>query len=185
MERLLPKKEYLEPWEENPHIWATKASFFNYLRGALRRGIWERYPVKLEFKNENVSPPPEGYTGKARSGAECSLTGVWCSKSSLEVDHKVGNVSLQGWEDVLPFIKHLCATKDSLQLVSKEAHKIKSYGERMGLSFEEAVLEKEVIAVMRSKKDKEFIIKHNKVPASNAKLRREQVREILKGGLSE
>lgn len=80
--------------EKYPHIWPTKASVWSYLRGALRRALWEKYPVKLSFKNKSVSKPPEGYTGRAKSGTECSLTGEWTGKSKLEVDHKLGNKSL-------------------------------------------------------------------------------------------
>ncbi|MFU1828021.1 hypothetical protein ACM6QN_15190, partial [Enterococcus faecium] len=42
---------------------------------------------------------------------------------------------------------HLLASNDEeLQLASKEAHKIKSYAERMDLSFEEAKIKKKEIA---------------------------------------
>src|SRR5690554_3110739 len=127
-----------EPWELYPHIWKTKSSFFTWLRGCLRRAVWEKYPPKLEFKNEVCTPPPEGIITRAKTGAFCALTGEWEGKSKLEVDHIVGNASLKDWEDVLSFIQHLCAPKENMQLVKKEAHKIKSYAERKGISFEEA-----------------------------------------------
>lgn len=134
-----------KPWLEYPELWPTEASFWNYLRGALRRGLWEKSPIKLSYKNANCFPPPEGYSGRAKSGAECALTGEWTGKSKMEVDHVDGHKSLLSWEDVLPFILHLVPPKGSLQLVSKEAHKIKSYGERMGITYEEAICEKKSI----------------------------------------
>lgn len=134
-------------WEIYPHVWKTKAAFFSWLRGGLRRAVWEKYPVKLEFKNEVCSPPPEGLETRAKSGAYCALTGEWVGKSKGEIDHIKGNASLNDWNDVLPFIQHLCATKDNLQFVDKEAHKIKSYAERQGISFEEAIIRKKVIAM--------------------------------------
>lgn len=137
-------KEY-KPWEEYPEFWKTEAAWWSYLRGALRRGIWEKSPIKLDFKNKACHAPPEGYSGRAKSGAICALTGEFVGKSKSEVDHIEGHVSLTSWEDVLPFIIHLTPQKGALQLVDKEAHKIKSYSERMGMTYEEAVLEKKAI----------------------------------------
>jgi len=170
----------MNPWEEAPHIWPTKSSFFTFLRGALRRAIWEKWPLKIEFKNEVCDVPPEGYKGRAKSGAYCALSGEWVGKSASEIDHILGNVSLKDWEDVLPFILHLCASKDNMQLVSKEAHKIKSYAEKMGISFEEASYVKEAIALVKDKKDVAWIKEKGYTPATSSAKRRLQIVEILK-----
>lgn len=140
------KLEFPELWTLYPEVWPTKAKFFSWLRGALRLAVWSKYPPKLIFKNSQCGKPPEGYTGKAKSGTFCALTNEWTGKSKLEVDHIVGEVSLRGWEDVLPFLLHLLTTEDNMQLVSKDAHKVKSYAERYKMSFEDALVEKEVIA---------------------------------------
>lgn len=171
---------YKNPWEDYPKIWKTKSEFFTWLRGGLRQAIWERYPPKIQFKNEGCTPPPPEYTGRARSGTRCALSGTWCSKSSLEVDHVVGNASLKDWDDLLPFIQHLCTTSENLQLVSKEAHKIKSYAEKYDMTYEEAVIEKEAINIVKNKKDKEFFNSRNLAVPSNAKIRRENIVKILK-----
>lgn len=177
----------INPWEEFPEIWPTKASYFSWLRGCLRRGIWEKSPVKLKFKNESCGPPPDSYTGKGRSGANCALTGVWECKSRLEVDHKKGGVSLNDWEDIPGFVAHLSRVSyRDLQLVTKHAHKIKSYAERKGISFEQAVIEKKVIEFT-----KESAPKQKKILESfgisgeglkNGAARKESMREILIGG---
>ena len=164
-------------WEEYPEIWKTESAFWTYVRGGLRRGLWEKSPIKLSFKNANVSKPPEGYTGRAKSGTYCALSGEWEGKSKLEVDHIEGNVSLTCWEDVLNFILHLIPPPNSLQLVTKEAHKIKSYAERQGISFEEAFATKKAIALQKDKIDKEWLIERGIEPGSNAKTRREQIIE--------
>lgn len=169
-----------EPWIEAPHIWPTKASFFNFLRGNLRRAVWEKWPLKFEFKNGLCGQPPEDYTGRARSGALCALSGEWTGKSAAEIDHIFGNVSLQEWEDVLPFIQHLCASKDNMQYVSKEAHKIKSYADKHGISFQEASCVKEAIRLCKEKKDVDWIKKAGYTPASTQAKRREQIISILK-----
>ena len=159
----------MEPWEEYPDIWSTKAKFFSYLRGNLRRAVWNRWPGKIRLKSQQCSPPPEGMVTRARTGTECALTGEWQGKSRLEVDHIEGNVSLNDWEDVVPFIQHLCAPMDNLQLVSKEAHKIKSYAEKHGLSFEEAAVKKEFIKFKKLSKKAKLLaldIKHPTVVAA-------------------
>lgn len=172
-------KNDIEPWEEFPNIWKTKSAFFAWLRGGLRRAIWEKYPPKIQFKNGKCTPPPEGYTGKAKSGTECSLTDVWTAKSYLEVDHIEGNASLKGWDDVTSFIQHLCTNSDNMQLVSKEAHKTKSYAERRGISFEEAALEKKVIQIIKDKRDKQFFVDRGLDVPSNAATRRAAILKLL------
>ena len=169
-----------EPWIEAPHIWPTKSSFFTFLRGALRRAIWEKWPLKIEFKNEVCEPPPEDYKGRAKSGAYCALSGEWVGKSASEIDHIVGNISLKNWEDVLPFILHLCASKDNMQLVSKEAHKIKSYAEKMGISFEEASYTKEAIAICKVKGDIRWLEGRGIKPDKNGLKRRGQIIKQLR-----
>ena len=169
-----------KPWEEYPELWKTEAEWWTYLRGSLRRGLWEKSPIKLSFKNANCSPPPEGYTGRAKSGAECALSGQWTGKSKLEVDHSEGHMSLLCWEDVLPFILHLVPPKGSLQLVDKEMHKVKSYSERMGMSFVDALYEKQAIAICKAKQDKQWLSERGITPSSNAAKRRAQIIECLK-----
>lgn len=168
-----------EPWIEYPELWPTKSSFFVFLRGCLRRGIWEKYPPKLMFKDASAYKPPEGYQGKAKRLGKCALTGEEVAISKLEVDHLEGHVKFTDWSDIENFIKHLCASRDNMQLVTKEAHKIKSYSERMGISFEEAWIEKQAIQICKGD-SKQWLIDKGVEPKSNAKLRRQQVVEVLK-----
>ena len=130
-------------------IWPTDAAFFTWLRGAMRKAIWQFHPIKLKYKKSCVQPPPPEYTGRAKGLIQCALTGEWVGQSMAEVDHVVGNVSMSNVDDILPFLMHLALPKE-LQCVSKEAHKVKSYAERMGISFEEALIEKRAIALVKS-----------------------------------
>ena len=171
-------KENLEykPWEEYPEFWKTEAMFWSYIRGGLRRGLWEKSPIKIDYKRQLLQKPPEGYTGRAKSGAVCALTGEWTGNSKLQVDHIEGNVPLRSFEDLVKFIIHLVPPKNSIQLVEKEAHKVKSYAERMGVSFERALATKSVIAI---EKDKEKVLQwfteRDIVPESNSPKRRIQM----------
>lgn len=168
-------------WELYPHIWKTKAAFFAWLRGALRRALWERYPVKLYYKNKATHNPPMSYTGRAKKLGKCSLSGEVLPKSQLEVDHKTGHVSLTDWTDLEPFIHHLLCTEHEMQLVSKEAHKIKSYAERMGISYEEAAIEKQVIAFSKLSVDeqKKELLEHGYTEINNASDRKRSYRRLL------
>jgi hypothetical protein len=130
-------------------IWPTNAAFLTWLRGAMRKAIWQFHPVKLKYKKSCVQPPPPEYAGRAKGLIKCALTGEWIGQSMVEVDHVVGNASLKGADDLLPYLLHL-ALPQELQCVSKEAHKIKSYAERMGISFEDALIEKQAIALTKS-----------------------------------
>ena len=171
--------EDYKPWEEYPELWKTEGQFWTYLRGCIRRGLWEKSPIKLSFKNKGCDLPPDDYEGRAKSGQYCALSGKWEGKSKLEVDHCEGNVSLSCWEDVLPFIQHMIPEKGTLQLVTKEAHKIKSHQEKQGFStFEEAAADKQAILICKGD-EKKWLSSKGVVPASNAKTRRKQVFEEL------
>lgn len=168
------------PWLWYPDIWPTKSKFYTWLRGSLRKAVWNTSPIKITFKNKACSAPPPDYTGRAKSGAYCALSGEWDGKSALQVDHLVGNVSLNDEGDILDFIKHLIPPPNSLQLVTKEAHKIKSYAEKQGVSYTDAYAEKKAIEIIKSKKDVEFLKSKGIAPASNVKLRREQLVNYFK-----
>lgn len=174
------KKDY-KPWEEYPELWKTESQFWTYLRGCIRRGLWEKSPIKLSFKNNGCDLPPDDYNGRAKSGQYCALSGKWEGKSKLEVDHIEGNVSLSSWDDVLPFIQHMIPEKGTLQLVTKEAHKIKSHQEKQGFeTFEEAACDKKAIQICKGN-EKNWLLSKGITPESNAKLRREQVfQQLLK-----
>ena len=174
-----PNLDY-KPWEEYPDLWETEAQWWTFLRGALRRGLWEKSPVKFKFKAEQCTPPPLGYKGKGRKGAICALTGEWSSVSHSEVDHIVGHIPLLKWEDVMPYIHHLVPKKGELQYVNKEAHKIKSYAERMGISFEDAVIAKQAIAIQKVKgADVKWLKSKGLTPSSNATKRKQQIIDWL------
>lgn len=173
-------------WEIYPHIWATESAYMSWLRGGIRRYLWSKNPVKLEFIKQNrVKIPNPNPRGKVKEvwGGVCALTGNTYPIGDMEVDHKEGNHSLKTLDDLVPFVKGIVMiTLDDLQLVSKEAHKIKSYAEKQGISFEEAKAEKTAIELIKKGVDKQFLIDHN-VKAENIGStqlkRRKQIVELL------
>ena len=166
-----------EPWDSHPHIWKTKSAFFTYLRGAIRKAVWSQYPAKLDFKNKEVDLPPDGYEGRAKSGKHCALSGEWIGKSKLEVDHIKGNVSLKGWEDLLNFTQHMCKVEGNLQLVGKEPHKIKSYAEKQGITYAEAVVQKKKIAFFNDNTTDQAKVKLRSLGATEEEVKNKETRE--------
>lgn len=171
-------------WEIYPEIWATESSFMSWVRGGIRRSLWNKHPVKLEFIKRNrikiPNPNPRGKVAEVWGGV-CSLTGEVCVIADLEVDHKTGNHSLRSIDDLQKFVEGIVLiTLDDLQFVSKKAHRIKSYAEKEGISFEEACIQKTAIEIAKAKKDKEWLMENGITPASNATARRQQIVEYLK-----
>ena len=124
---------------EMPHVWKSESAYFTWLRGGLRRYLWAKNPVKLEFIKQNrikiANPNPSGKVKEVWGGV-CALTGETHVIGDMEVDHISGNHSLKTLDDLVPFVKGIVmVTLEDLQLVSKEAHKIKSYAEKQRITL--------------------------------------------------
>ena len=180
-------KEKFEPWTKNPLIWKTEAKYWAWLRGNLRRSLWEKNPIKITFKNAQCSPPPKGVETRAKTGAYCALEkDQWVGKSKLQCDHIIGNVSLKCVDDILPFVMHLLPQDfNNLQLVGKEAHTVKSYAERYNITYEEAKIRKRVIQLVKlslDKQNKQLLQWFNADDISNAAKRKRAYTTLVKDG---
>ena len=181
--------------KEYSHIWKTESAFMSWLRGGVRGGLWNKHPVKLEFiKKNRIQIPNPNPKGKKPTvwGAVCALTGNIVPINQVQVDHKVGNHSLKSIDDLQSFIESIIlVTDDDLQLVSKDAHSVKSYSEKMGITFEEAIIEKKVIAFGKLSVDEQNkmlteIYESDKLSFLASKSKRvEAYRQYLKGGNNE
>lgn len=180
----------MAPWEESPHIWKTKAAFMSWVRGGIRRGLWEKHPVKLEYMGEQtfkiVNTNPRSMKAHPMVNASrCAICGVVEKitvekKNYFEVDHMTGNHSLRSMDDLRAFVEAmLFVTKADLQIVCKPCHKVKSYAEKEGISFELAFATKEAIAIQKDKKDSTWLKDAGIMPASSAPKRRAQIIDKL------
>lgn len=189
----------MEPWEQVPHIWPSESRFWSYVRGALREG-WSSHPVKLEFIRQHrikvPNPNPNGrnatvfgmkcnrcegefpmpVTRKVKARIE-KLTGE--DYNYIEINHKTEAGTLTSKSDLGRFASNLLyvSFKD-LESLCKKCHSIVTYSQRYGVSEEEAEVEKKAIQVMKED-EKQWLKERGVEPASNAKLRRAQVREVL------
>lgn len=140
-----------EPWEQCPDVWKTKAQFFQWMRGQMRRA-WSRHPVKVAYMAKHRVRAPLGRVTVKNPkglvwGCQCEHCKQEFKQTECEVDHIDAAGSFKGWEDFEAWMHKLMHINfDSIRIVCKECHRIISYAERMGISFEEAKLEKKVIA---------------------------------------
>ena len=145
----------LEPWMQCPDVWPSEASYFNWIRGAMRKA-WCRHPVKVSYMNLHRFKAPLGrVTFKAPEGqmvwaTHCETCGKLKKVGETEVDHIVRAGGCKSWEEFNPWIKSLLHINHaSLAIICKTCHHIKSYAEQHNLTFEEAKLAKKVIAFMK------------------------------------
>ena len=175
-----------KPWEVYPAIWPTQAKFMSWVRGGIRLGLWKKHPVKLEFLKESivqmVNTNPRSMKRFPKVNAVlCALCNQMVKSSDAEVDHIRGNHSLKSLDDLRKFTESMIIVRKSdLQIACKPCHKIKSYSEREGISFEHARAIKQAIEICKTKQDKQFLIERGIKPASSAAGRRTQVEDVLK-----
>ena len=171
------------PWEMYSDIWGTKSKFFSWLRGGIRRSLWKNSPIKIKFIQANrkriPNPNPRGRV-ETVWGADCYICDKTFPITNMDVDHRVGEHSLKEVEDITPFIEAISfVPQDALAFCCKGCHRAKSLAERKGISLNEALIEKQVIAILKEKKDKEWLVERGISPASNVTKRRQQIKEAL------
>ena len=141
------------PWEtpEGKVVWKTEAQYWNWVRGALRR-LWADYPLRKVWKKNSLRPltQEEKASGKFHPSTKNVGDCVFCKEvmagSKLECDHIVESEGCTDRRTAEKFLWHCGGqTSTNFQLVCKPCHKIKSYAESKGISFEDARLEKQAI----------------------------------------
>lgn len=182
------------PWEteEGKVIWPNDVAYFTWLRGALRR-LWADYPLRKEWKRRKLRPVTKEEKDKkvfhpsTKNVGQCALCLNWFSGSNLECDHIIPSDGCKNKEEAISFLWHCVAVlPDQLQLVCKPCHKIKSYADRMNISFEEARIAKMVIEVEKTKSTEEIqkILEKRGLPFNNAKVRREGLSQLARQKLT-
>lgn len=176
-----------KPWltPEGKSIWKTEAQYWSWLRGALRR-LWSDYPLRKEWKKRQLRPvTPEERAAKlfhpsTKNVGKCVYCGEWFPGSKLECDHKVESDGCTSKGTAESFLWHCGGVVgDDLHLACQKCHKIQNHRQRTGLSFLEAKADKMAIDVQKQKIDKEVLSSAGVTPASNAKGRRAQLKELF------
>ena len=174
-----------EPWGKGTP-WKNSVAFFTYLRGCLRKA-WSTNPIKLNvIRNSRYQIPNPNPKGNKLTvwGFDCKLCGKTFSLKDGNVDHITPAGSLQKTEDIQGFVERLLYVEEAdLRLICKSCNSCLAYAEKMGISLDAARIEKEIIQIMKDKKDKEWLLSHNITPASNATKRRQQIKEEMESGV--
>lgn len=173
-----------EPWKTHPDIWKNSTAFFTYLRGCLRKA-WNNNPIKISVLNKNrkqiPNPNPKGKKPMVW-GADCALCKEVFPMKDIQVDHVHPAGSLTKQEDIEQFVVGLLfVSEEDLRLVCKKCHEAVTFAERMGISFEEALAEKQAIALMKqgTEAQKKWLEDRYIPPASNATERRKQIKRSI------
>lgn len=175
-----------KPWEEYPHIWRTESSYLTYIRGGIRRSLWSKNPIKLEFEKERTVPMPNTNPRSMKrfptvAGGCCELCGGLFRKDQMEVDHRTGEHSLRTLSDLESFIHGVVfVRKEDLAYLCKPCHSVKTHMERQGFeTMREAAADKKAIEIDKksAKLVVDFLKKSGIVPASKKELRRKQLYE--------
>ena len=173
-----------EPWEELPEVWKNDKAYFVWLRGQMRR-TWARHPIKIAYKKSRRIRATMGKKTKRNPTGE-----VWASECEIchqyfrltEVDHIEEAGGFNNWEEFQDWLyKLLHINFESIRELCKSCHGAVSYATRMGISFEEAVIEKEAIAFSKMSVNDQIakLIELKLEAGSNAKLRRQIYRKYL------
>ena len=177
----------INPWEtpEGKVVWKTEAQYWQWLRGALRR-LWSDYPLRKVWKQSQLRPVTKEereaklYHSSTKNVGQCSFCKEWMAGSKLECDHLVESDGCTSKETAESFLWHCGGlTAKDFRLACKPCHKTQSYSQRSGLSFEDSLIEKQVIAICKAKEDKSWLLSKGVTPASNSAKRKQQIREVM------
>lgn len=181
----MSNKPLYEPWKEYPHIWKTESAYLSFIRGGIRRYLWSKNPIKLEFEKQNKVPIPNDNPRSQKrfptvAGGKCEHCGGLFKQSEMEVDHKTGEHSLRCLDDMDSFLRGIVfVRKEDLAMLCKPCHGYKTYAERYGVSIPEAKAQKQAIEFNKKpvKTVVAFLEKHGYNAATTKEKRRTQLVE--------
>ena len=176
---------------ESPHsIWKTEAAFWAWVKGGIRKALWNRHAIKVGFVRDRrfkIPNPNPSSLAKEVWGGKCEICGKLFVVGQLQCDHRSEETAhLTKQEHLQECFEKLCiVVPDDLRWICKGCHGIHSYSQKMGISFEEAKLEKDVIAFSKRPvtEQKQILTQlgYSDMIISNATKRRNAYREYLKG----
>lgn len=150
------------------------------VRSAIRQA-WMKSDVKLAYLYSKTIPDMDDST-RTKWLVPCEICGKMFKLTDVQIDHKLGNHSFTKVTDFENYFNNILMVGfDDLQILCEDDHLSKTLSEKLGISFQEAVLEREVIKVCKMKAaqiDKWLGDRGVKV-AKNPQARRDAVRQCL------
>jgi 5-methylcytosine-specific restriction endonuclease McrA len=108
--------------------------------------MWSKtYQLRRDFVYENRIRVPLGRNGAMVWGGVCADCGKQFKEAQLQIDHIVPNHTLTELEHIGPYCDTNFCEKDNMQFACKYCHDHKTYAERNGMTFKEAVAAKKAI----------------------------------------
>lgn len=136
------------PWDVPGVPWKTEAAFYGWVRGQLRKG-WSRHPVKNLLIQNNRFKKDNG-KGRKTWHLECDICKQDTPQTKIQIDHIHPAGSLKTTEDIGKFVERLYfVTFDTIRPLCIPCHEIITFAERKGITFEEAIIEKQVVDIMK------------------------------------
>lgn len=153
--------------QNNSEVYPSHEKYVEALRACIRKA-WQFHPMKRLYKESKAkrikNPRPNPRRGfEFVKGYTCEICGRDFVEKDIEVDHKVGHNKFTHIDDFNSYtnrilhvapedLQILCAYPDT-DVRSRErhsCHKVKSYAESSGLTFEEALIIKRVISIEKA-----------------------------------
>jgi hypothetical protein len=127
----------------------TEAQYLSWIRSALRSKSlrWPPRNTALELARR----PYKGPNKQQKWEYQCAICQQWRKMKEVCVDHHPKPAgSILSVEDIGAFANNLYCEVDNLRVLCKEpCHAVHTLAESMGVSFEEALLQKEVIEICK------------------------------------
>lgn len=162
----------------------TESQYLAWIRSALRSKSL-RWPPRAEA----LKLARRAYKGSnklQRWEFQCALCKLWWKAKEVVVDHyPIAAGSILSTDDIGAFANNLYCEVDNLRILCSPCHDCHTLSEKMGITFDQAAIEKEVIAIM--KKPLSEILDfcqdygYNINMLTNAAKRKQAVNNILKG----
>lgn len=161
---------------------AIESKMVGVVRSAIRKS-WMRSPTKLAFLYMNTVPDMDDTT-RTKWKIQCQCCKKWFKIDQVECDHISGHNTFTKSSDFQSYFDSILMVGfDGLQILcSADCHPCKTLSEKLGISFEEAVVEREVIKICKLKAAQQdaWLKEHGVIVAKNPKSRRDAIREVLK-----
>ena len=126
----------------------TESAYLAWIRSALRSKSL-RWPPRAEA----LKLARRSYKGANKLQKwefSCALCENWWKAKEVVVDHfPIAAGSILSTEDIGPFANNLYCEVDNLRVLCKTCHDCHTLSEKRGITFNEAAIEKEVIAIMK------------------------------------
>lgn len=167
-----------EPWHDCPRVFKDEKTFLNWLRSQTRR-IWSRHPIKLEYKKKLRYKASVGKFGKDVWVIDCEICGK--PHRETQTDHLKGGYGFTDWTSFCEWAKMiLWVTFDDIRELCPDCHAVVTLSQKLGVTWDEAVVQKEVLSIIKQKKDKSWLAQRGITPATSIAKRRIQITEELR-----